>query len=489
MKKHIYFVLIFCVAIAHAQKDKKITNKTVSKSAIDAHLKFLSSDALRGRDTPSQGLEVAAEYLKTRLEKYGVKAFEEYPDYFQPVPMQKIMKASQGEITIDTAVFDIDEDFILLRGLNVDWNGSFIFLDNATKEELEEADVEGKVVITNPGDGQDDSPRTWFRMISEKRENAAKAGAVGLIELYNSPQIPWQLLVRYLSGDKTILDKGEEDEGIPFIWLNNPGRQVNKALEGNDQLSMSISGAAVEKFVVHNVVGYVEGTDSDLKEEFIALSAHYDHVGVGQPDSTGDAIYNGARDNAVGTVTVLEAAKNLAKYPTKRSSIFVLFAGEEKGLLGSEWFVEHSPLALEKIIFAFNSDNGGYNNTDYATIIGLNRTTAKDEIVTAVEAFGLKANDDPAPEQGLFDRSDNVNFAKKGIPAPSFGMGFDAFDEEIMKTYHQPSDEFETMDMEYLNTFYRTYVLAARMIGNMKETPFWVEGDKYYDAGKGLYDK
>ena len=236
------------------------------------------------------------------------------------------------------------------------------------------------------------------------------------------------------------------------------------------------------------VGGYVEGTDPVLKKDYVTFSSHYDHVGVGRADSTGDDIYNGTRDNAVGTVTVLEAAKNLAMYPTKRSSLFVMFCGEEKGLLGSQWFVDQSPLPLSDIVFCFNSDNGGYNNTSMATVIGLDRTTAQGLLVTAIESYGLTAGDDANyKEQGLFDRSYNVSFAKKGIPAPSFGMGVDAFDEQVLRTYHQPSDEFDTIDMDYLYTFYRAYVFAGRSIGNMKETPFWVEGDKYYEVGKELY--
>ena len=244
----------------------------------------------------------------------------------------------------------------------------------------------------------------------------------------------------------------------------------------------------MEQFEVANVVGYVEGTDPELKKEYVVYSAHYDHVGIGKADSTGDAIYNGVRDNAIGTVTVLEAAKNIGMYPTKRSALFVFFAGEEKGLLGSQWYVEHSAVPLNEIVYCFNSDGGGYNNTSLATIIGLHRTTAEDLLVKAIEAYGLKAGDDENyKDQGLFDRSDNVSFAKKGIPAPTFTPGMDAFDASIFKYYHQPSDEFESLDMDYMYTFYKAYVLSARFIGNMKETPFWKEGDKYYDVGTELY--
>jgi Zn-dependent M28 family amino/carboxypeptidase len=185
----------------------------------------------------------------------------------------------------------------------------------------------------------------------------------------------------------------------------------------------------------------------------------------------------------------MSAAENMGKYPTDRSALFVLFTGEEKGLLGSEWFVENAPVDLEKIVYCFNSDNGGYNDTSLATIIGLTRTTAQEDIKKAVSAFGLKAIEDPAPEQGLFDRSDNVRFAAKGIPAPTFSLGFTAFDEEIGKYYHQPSDDPASLDYDYLFKFFKAYVYAARMIGNATEVPFWVEGDKYYEAGVELYKK
>ena len=143
---------------------------------------------------------------------------------------------------------------------------------------------------------------------------------------------------------------------------------------------------------------------------------------------------------------------------------------------------------MNEIVYCFNSDGGGYNNTSLATIIGLHRTTAEDLLVKAIEAYGLKAGDDENyKDQGLFDRSDNVSFAKKGIPAPTFTPGMDAFDASIFKYYHQPSDEFESLDMDYMYTFYKAYVLSARFIGNMKETPFWKEGDKYYDVGTELY--
>lgn len=236
-----------------------------------------------------------------------------------------------------------------------------------------------------------------------------------------------------------------------------------------------------------NVIGIVEGTDPELKDEYIIYSAHYDHVGTHPSNVPGDSIFNGARDNAVGSTTVLSMAENLAKYPTKRSALFIFFTGEEKGLLGSRYYVENPVLPLNQMVYCFNSDNAGYNDTSIATIIGLPRTTAEQHIKDAATAFGLTAVDDPAPEQGLFDRSDNVSFARKGIPSPTFSLGFRSFSGDVTKYYHQPGDEANTLDYDYLLKFFQAYVLAGRSIADDKETPTWVKGDKYEAAGKALY--
>jgi len=254
-------------------------------------------------------------------------------------------------------------------------------------------------------------------------------------------------------------------------------------------LKLLLGGEKKVSVISQNVIGIVEGTDPILKNEYIIYSAHYDHVGIGTPDESGDNIYNGARDNAVGTTTVLSMAENIAKYPTKRSALFILFTGEEKGLLGSKYYVENPVIPLNQMVFCFNSDNGGYNDTSLATIIGLNRTTASQNIKDAVSTFGLIAIDDPAPEQGLFDRSDNVNFAKKGIPAPTFSLGFSSFDGDVTKYYHKPGDEADTLDYDYLLKFFSAYVLSGRIIANDSNTPFWTKGDKYEIDGKKLYNK
>ena len=339
------------------------------------------------------------------------------------------------------------------------------------------------------GDGVSQNPQEWFSLSTTKKKLVNEMGGLALVELYNSPQLPWNFLVRYLSREQVGLDNSNDGTPLLHLWMNRSVDDLESLKAKKLTASISIDGASITRFDSQNIVGVVEGSDAALKNEYILYSAHYDHVGVGVQDVYGDSIYNGSRDNAVGTVTVLTAAQNIAKNPTKRSALFVLFTAEEKGLLGSQYYVENSPISLEKIVYCFNSDNGGYNDTSKATIIGLTRTSAEQMIIDACSAFGLEATEDPAKEQGLFDRSDNVRFAAKGIPAPTFSMGFTAFDEEITKYYHQPGDAPETLDYDYLEKFFKSYVYACRLIGNSEEAPFWLEGDKYYEAGKALYNK
>lgn len=487
MKKTLLLTLLSGSLLAFGQTDQELADKSVNQGIIKSHIGFLASDELKGRDTPSEGLKIAAKYIESRFVEYGVKLAPGMDSYFQPVKMKKVSPASTGAVKIGKTELKLNEDFVLIDGSTSVFDQPFFYAEYGLPDDLSAEDVEGKIVIAICGDGESLSPQEWFAQASEKRKKVKELGGMGLIELYNSTQLPFNFLVRFLSQERVQLDEGDEEgKSMSHIWLNRSAEDLS-FLDTDKPASIVIADPEVDRFVSQNVVGYIEGSDSKLKDEFVVYSAHYDHVGIGQADANGDSIYNGSRDNAVGTVTVLTAAQNLAASPTKRSGLFVLFTGEEKGLLGSKAFIDNSPIDHDKMVYCFNSDNGGYNDTSKATIIGLGRTTAEEMIIEACKAFGLEAIDDPAPEQGLFDRSDNVRFAAKGIPAPTFSMGFNSFDDEIMKYYHQAGDNPNTLDYAYLEKFFKSYVYACRLIGNAKKAPFWVKGDKYYDSGKELY--
>lgn len=488
-------LICFCLITMclFAQTEAELVNQTVDQNLIKGQIHFLCLDALKGRDTGSPGLEIAADFIESQIKQFGVKHAPGMNSYRQAVPFTRTSSASSAVVSIDGKTLAHPDDFFIIDSDNVFIESKeLVFIGFGLEEDYKDVDVNGKIVVANAGDGQSSDPQSWYYLSREKNKIAAQAGAAAILELYINPKAPYNFVKRFLaSAESMTLGHHEVDQQVLTHLMFDASKEktVQSLKSGAASISINIDGIQKEELFSDNIVGYVEGTDPELKHEFVVYSAHYDHVGIGKADMTGDTIYNGARDNAVGTTTVLVSSENIAKHPTRRSALFVLFTAEEQGLLGSKWFVDHSPVALQDIVYCFNSDNGGYNDTSLASIVGLERTTAQEMIENACSTYGLKAIEDPAKEQGLFDRSDNVNFAAKGIPAPTFSMGFTAFDEEIFKYYHQPGDHAESLDYTYLFNFFRAYTLSARLIGNADEAPFWIEGDKYTELGKALYNR
>lgn len=471
-----------------AQSDKEIALDIVTKNKIKGHIYFLADDVLKGRATGSPELKIAASYLANQFRSYGVKENPMTGTYYQTVKLKETSPAKGSSININNNAI---KQFTILSGANITLNNKAVNVGFGLEEDYKNVTVKGKFVLILAGSPKANDIRTTFGLRSKKQQLAKKNGAIGIIELVQTDDAMWSRIDHNFSGSSLSIVKKEEKakSSFVYVWARDKNDSLANSIKNKKTISAVIKmNAPIEKIVIsQNVIGVVEGTDPILKNEYIIYSAHYDHVGIGAPDTTGDTIYNGARDNAVGTTTVLSMAESIAMHPTKRSALFILFTGEEKGLLGSKYFVENPVLPLNKMVYCFNSDNAGYNDTSLATIIGLPRTTAAHHIKDAAIAFGITAIDDPAPEQGLFDRSDNVSFAKKGIPSPTFSLGFTAFNGDVTKYYHQPGDEAQTLDYEYLLKFFRAYVLAGRLIGNDPVTPTWTKGDKYEAAGKALY--
>jgi len=490
MKKIILFSIALCTTfVIQAQSDKEKVTETIKKATIEGHIYFLADDLLKGRETGTPENKIAASYLANTLRRYGVQPNPKTGTYYQEVKLKESAPPSKVNIRIDGKEIS---SYAVLNAAVLNSSEDAIFLEYGLEADYKGKSVQGKVVIVKAGSAETTDARAAFRLVSQKRALAKENGALAIIELLQAEDQMWGFIEHNFNAPKlavTTEDAGDNVSNFAHLWLLDKEGAMHKSMTGKTVVSAQIVMSEPNEKAVNsqNVVGVVEGTDPRLKNEYIIYSAHYDHVGIGTPDETGDTIYNGARDNAIGTTTVLSMAENLAKYPTKRSALFILFTGEEKGLLGSQYYVENPVLPLHQMVYCFNSDNGGYNDTSLATIIGLPRTTAAQHIKDAATAFGLKAIDDPAPEQGLFDRSDNVHFAAKGIPAPTFSLGFTAFNGDVTKYYHRPGDEADTLDYDYLHQFFQAYVLAGRNIANDPVTPTWTKGDKYEAAGKALY--
>ena len=476
------FAGLVCSPSLFAQK-LDIEKRFASKDAI-SQFTYLASDALMGRDPIRPEMKLAYTFIVQELEKAGAKPLPGGNGYYQDIPFNLSSPPTKGSVQLGNFSFSQGQNLLVLEGNSFSGTYEVVEIGFGSVEEFAGKDLKGKIAISNIGAPNKFSPNQLFAEGRAKAKRAKEAGAVALIERFNVPSVPWQLVSGFLNRPQMGLDQGEASN-LPYLWVEDLKNQLTGTNLGN--ATLAVEGKVNRKIDGKNVLAMIEGTDSQLKNEFILLSAHYDHVGVGTPDAEGDSIFNGARDNAVGTVAVLNAARYFAKNPPKRSILFALWTAEEKGLLGSAYFANNPLIPLNQIVYNLNIDNGGYNDTSIITVIGLGRTTADFLINEAVAEFGLTAKADPSPEQGLYDRSDNVNFARKGIPAPTFGLGFTAFDDEINKYYHKATDEVESFDLNYAQLYWKSYILSAQKIANWSQKPQWTAGDKYEEVGKKLY--
>lgn len=481
------FSLNFAVSLAQTEAEK--VTSTITQNEIEGHIYFLADDLLEGRATGTTGNKIAASYLANTLRGYGVKPNPQTGTFYQDVPLIRT-KIPEMSFSINGKPMN---KVATVTTAELDYNDELVYLNYGLKEDYCGKDVKGKFVILKGGTPATLDPLTAWRMTSKKKEIARQAGALGVVEVVEADENDWKDIVRDLNTEKMELPGSEANDFdlFPYLWIKESQFEAENFFDSPTELNANFKIDRLESdtIISQNVIGIIEGTDPELQNEYVMYSAHYDHLGFGIPDATGDTIYNGARDNAVGTATVLSMAKNFSKFPTKRSALFVLFTAEEVGLFGSRHYADNPVFPLEEIVYVFNSDNGGYNDTSVATIIGLERTTAAPHIKKAATTFGITAIDVPAGEEDLFNQSDNVSFAEKGIPAPTFSLGFRNFDADLAKYYHQAGDEADTIDYDYLLKFFQAYVLAGRLIANDPVTPFWTPGDIYEKAGKDLYNK
>lgn len=492
-------LLVFFAAQLTAQDHKTLPEYHLDKEALKGQMYFLASDFLQGRRTGSIGNEIAAEYIAAQLEAFGYAPING-GTYFQQVPLEAISSPLQSTLTIGKQSFQGGDNLLLMRGGAAKAKTEIVFaghgwVDAETgHDDYAELDVKGKIVITYSGLPDDKSQRGVFKGIREKPALAAARGAVAVLEVYQLP-FPWGAFKSYLGGDRISLkNEDSKPSPIPYGFIKTDDDFiVNLRSNKKNKGSISSSGMRIMPMDSRNVGGVLEGSDPLLKNEYMLLTAHFDHVGVGKQGGGAyteqDSIFNGARDNAFGTISLLSAAKCFAQAPPKRSVIILAVTGEEVGLLGSQYYAENPLLPLEQTIYNFNTDGAGYSDTSAISIFGMGRTGVDAEIEAGAAAYGLNVIGDPAPEQGLYDRSDNVSFAIKGVPALTFSPGFSEFNDEMMKYYHQVTDNPNTINYDYLLQYCRSFTYIARLIANKTERPFWAEGDKYEAAGKALYQR
>ncbi len=485
------FIFLWCQVIflsmpvwTLAQSD---VSESVTRDFVEAQIRFLASDLLEGRKTGSRGNQLAAKYLEESFRSLGLQSAEGLTGYRQQIDFSQISPADSLKLTIEAEDLDAN-NVIVMQGEDIDFQGKMVYAQQAWGDDIKDLELGGKYVLAYLGSPGRRGAQEGFQRSKEKIKALMEKGAEGLIEVYNG-RVPWTYVKRFM--DSPRMQVGSAVEGsFPHMVINHDMSQVIKKKSGGSTVNLicQTDGVSRQTIFSSNVVAMVEGSDPELKDEYLVLTAHYDHIGLSRsPENKSDTVFNGARDNAIGCATMLGAAKYLAMYPPKRSVLCVAFTGEEMGLLGSQYFVDHPVVPLRKMVFALNTDGAGYNDTTIVSLIGCDRVSLASELKESVRKAGLAPFSDPAPEQNLFDRSDNASFAAKGIPAPSFSPGFKAFDDEIMKNYHQLSDEADDLDYNYLHKFCLAYIHAAVAIANSPDKPRWMADDKYEPAFNQLY--
>lgn len=500
---------------------------------IKGHMNFLAHDLLEGRDTGSRGHEIASLYIQTEFQKYGLQAAGENDSFEQRVMFRKgllVQESPSLTITKDNGTIDFDFPKQFLAGPNLAYadanvNAPLVFVGyGIVSDELEHDDyaglnVEGKIVVMLAGKparfpsevGSHVSSRT------QKQIYAADRGAVGYITIQTpsaEERRPYERSINYVRAPSmTWIDKDgvpgngrAELRGAAFLSIEAAQTLFADAPVALDDIYAQLekdevpkgfdldASAALSYSTTHeqvsspNIVGLLEGSDPILKNEYVVYTAHSDHLGISKSVEK-DKINNGAMDNATGTSVLMETARMFSELPVapKRSILFVAVTGEEKGLLGADYFARHPTRNIESLVANVNLDMP-ILTYEFADVIafGASHSTMGEKVEAAVKNADIKLTDDPWPALNLFTRSDHYAFVKQGVPAVFLVTGIESKTpgidgSEVLNTflatnYHRPSDDMkQAFVWDAARTFSQVNFEIGLTLANDAERPTWHE--------------
>jgi Zn-dependent M28 family amino/carboxypeptidase len=510
--------------------------------------KYISTDAFEGRGPATRAETKTIDYIADQFKAAGVQPAGDMVNgqrsWFQTVPLLKSEFATAPTFTLNLgngqAVPLTQGDQIALRApmngasavnlTNVPlvFAGYGVTAPERNWDDFKGQDVKGKllVVFINDPDfegGEGDfggKAMTYYGRWTYKYEEAARRGAVGVLIVHETDPASYGWNTVKNSNTNTMFDIVRKDPAAehPLFesWIQRPLAekifaasgmtfdQAKAAAKKRDfqpvalKATLSAQGQAqVSTIDSHNVVGYLPGTK--YPDETVIYSAHWDHLGIGKPDETGDTIYNGALDNATGTAQLIEQARVFAHEPrTQRSVVFLAVTAEEKGLLGSEYYAQNPIFPAAKTAGVINTDGGSIHGpAKNFTISGNAKLGLLDMLIAEGKKQGRYYTPDPHPEAGYFYRSDHFSFAKVGVPAISFGDGNDLVNggtargealskEYTEKHYHQPSDEWQaSWDFTGMAQDANLLHNLGRDLANSRDWPQWSPDSEF----KAIRDK
>ena len=468
---------------------RAIGAETITPTEMYARIGFLADDALLGRDTPSQGLDVAAAYIVSEYRRMGLQPAGEGGTFYQryPYPLRAIDTVAVHFGTMDAASkgqrLAYGTDFyaqpVSAKPGAALGKAGLVYVGKLDEKGLPAGDYKSSIpMVLVPGA----MTRDWRTEVSRATRAAEAAGAPAVVLVLDAsfPDSTFrQMAVRSQAAQRALLNEKE----IPVFYLTNRAATGIVSRAGVD-LARATGATPLAGLQAHfaapatvlndrrppNVVAVLPGSDPALKDEYVILSGHMDHVGVGRPVN-GDSIYNGADDDASGTAGLLAVAQAMASLPERprRSIVFLHVSGEEKGLIGSRWYSDHPTIPLEKIVANVNVDMIGRNSPDSVVVIGKDYSSLG-KVVNAVGArhpeLKLVAADDIWPEERFFFRSDHFNFARKEVPSIFFFTG-------VHEDYHRPSDEVDKIDTDKAARIARLIFYTVKDIANADQRPVW----------------
>ena len=511
--------LAFAAPLAAQQKPEDVKR----------HVAVLAADDMRGREAGTADFDRAADYVAKQFAAAGAKPAGDAGGWYQRVPMATTRPADKGRIIVGGKPLVFGEDYIPGASMTqaaVDVDAPVVFVGLGVSapdlghDDYAGIDVRGKVVayLTGAPASMQGEIRAHFSNGITKAQAAEAHGAVATIAIAAPSLLERRPFSTYQDSWDEVRMTWAED-GAPFSPVSIPGLAIlgpagaaklfagaktpyaaiaaaEKTGKPIPRVSLSVRLAARLRNTLgqtesRNVIAVVPGSDPALSAEHVVLTAHLDHVGVGRPVK-GDTIYNGAMDNAMGVATLIEATRQLAANPPKRPVLLVALTGEEKGLVGSDYFARHPLPAGGKAVANVNIDMPilTYAFTDMFAF-GADRSSLGPIVEGALKPMGIALTPDPDPAEGLFTRSDQYRFVQAGIPAVFLKTGFAGPGKAATAAfrgthYHQPSDEITLpIDWNAAARFVDANVAIARGVADAPAMPTWNKDDFFGTLFKG----
>lgn len=524
-------VQLVSICLAALASAPVLADSAAPAPGIKADMTFLADDALEGRAPGTPGHEIAARYVAARFQALGLQPAGETGSWYQSVRLLEQTLDAGSTLTLlgprgtlswrqATNVIIAANPQASVRSIEapVVFVGFGIDAPALGFDDYRGLDVRGKIVAALIGVPSGTQSEMGAHLNASKDHAASRRGAVGMIlldtrvvrSLYPwshrlandaSPRMTWIAADdRPFTAAPGILATAALDEVAAEALFAGAKRDLNSVLDQADRRNGRPNGfelpvraridwrANQRTLTSPNVLGLIPGADPELRDEYVMMIAHLDHVGR-RTEKNGDSIVNGAIDNAAGVATMLEAARALAANPPKRSVLFLANTGEEAGLIGAELFAAQPTVPLNQIVGVVNLDVPllTYDFTDIVAF-GAEHSTLQVAIAKAARTVGVTVSPDPRPEEGLFTRSDHYSLVKKGIPALFLATGKGEGSEAAWETYltqhyHQPSDDMsQPFNWTAAARFARINELVVRQIANDPQRPRWYRGSFFGDT-------